>query len=394
MQFIDALSDDRDVVTAIPEGSAEILNDALHAPDRRPVLASHQGDMHPTDPTQRHRGAYDPRPMPGPNRPPLAEADVSTVAGLLDGPVVALDVGSRDGMRAAWRALKPHALLIGFDPDPAECARLNEAAGDAAQERYEPVALGANDGEATLHLTRDPKSSSLYPPHPRALVRYPELWRHEPRGTQTVLTTTIDTWARSADVAAIDALKVDVQGAELDVLRGARQMLASARVIESEVEFQELYEGQPLFTDVDRFLRERGFRLWRLREIHHCGLTPARHGEPVFGVGDYVEQTRLGGQIAWANAVYVRDELADAGAAVSWLTRARDACVSAIFDFPELVELALNEAVATAPEPARTTLAGVLERARRRGNRRRVEDLFRRAPAHARGFLDARVLRR
>jgi len=329
--------------------------------------------------------------MRGLTRSPLAATDLSAVAGLLQRPVVAIDVGCRDGIRPAWRELKPHALLVGFDPDPGECARLNAASADTTQERYEAHALAASDGEATLHLTADPQSSSLYPPNPAAIRRYPELWRHEQRSTETILTTTIDSWAQGAAVGAIDALKIDVQGAELDVLRGAEQSLGSVRVIETEVEFQELYGGQPLFTDVDRFLRERGFGLWRLREIHHCGLSPARRGEPVFGVGDYVEHTRLGGQIAWANAVFVREELADADAPIDWVTRANDACLAAIFGFPELVELALSQALTTAPEPARTTLAGVLARARRRAGWRRLDDLLRRAPAHAQGFARARL---
>jgi FkbM family methyltransferase len=332
--------------------------------------------------------------MRGLHRSPLAAADLSALTRLLERPVVAIDVGCRDGVRPAWRELGPHARLVGFDPDPAECARLNAAAGDPLRERYEALALASSNGEATLHLTADPQSSSLYPPDPIAIRRYPELWRHEPRGTQTIRTTTVDSWAQSADVGAIDVVKVDVQGAELDVLRGAERSLESVRVIETEVEFQELYQGQPLFTDVNRFLRERGFSLWRLREIHHCGLSRAGRGEPVFGVGDYVERTRLGGQIAWANAVYVRDELADVRASASWLTRARDACVASIFGCPELVELALRESVLSAPEPAKSTLAGVLDRARRRGTSRRVTDWFARAPTHARGFVRARVLGR
>jgi FkbM family methyltransferase len=330
----------------------------------------------------------------GLNRSPLAAADVSAVAGLLERPLVAIDVGCRDGVRPAWRELAPHALLVGFDPDPDECVRLNAAAGNAAHERYEPIALAANEGEATLHLTADPQSSSLYPPDARAIRRYPELWRHEARGTQTIVTSTIDSWAQGAGVGSVDALKVDVQGAELDVLRGAEHLLASMRVIEAEVEFQELYEGQPLFNDVNAFLRDHGFGLWRLRDIYHCGISRARRGEPVFGVGEYVEHTRLGGQIAWANAVFVRNELADADAQVEWLMRVRDACVSSIFGFPELVELALREAAETAPEPAKEVLAGALERARRRATWRRVDDLFRRAPTHARGFVEAHVLRR
>ena len=329
--------------------------------------------------------------MLGLNRSPLAASDVSAVAGLLERPIVAVDVGCRDGVRPAWRELGPDALLVGFDPDPTECARLTAAAAGPATERYVPIALAASEGEATLHLTADPQSSSLYPPAARALRRYPELWRHEPRGTQTIVTSTIDAWAREAGVESIDALKVDVQGAELDVLRGAEQQLSSVRVLEAEVEFQELYEGQPLFTDVEGFLRDQGFGLWRLRDVYHCGVSSAARGEPVFGVGEYVEHTRLGGQIAWANAIFVREELADPSVQLGWLERARDACIASVFGFPELVDLALREAAAIAPSPAKATLVSVLGRARRRANRRRVDDLFRRAPAHLRGFVRARV---
>ena len=112
----------------------------------------------------------------------------------------------------------------------------------------------------------------------------------------------------------------------------------------------------------------------------------------MFGVGEYFEHTRLGGQIAWANAVFVRDELADADTQVGWRVRARDACVSSIFGLPELVELALREAAATAPEPAGRVLADALEHTRRRANCRRLDDLFRRAPTHERGFVKAHVL--
>jgi FkbM family methyltransferase len=328
------------------------------------------------------------------NRSSLPEVELSAVAALLDRPVVGIDVGSRDGVRPEWRALQPNALLVGFDPDPQECARLNAAAGDPARERYEPVALGAVDGEATLHITRDPQSSSLYPPDPRALRRHPELWRHEPLSTQTIATTTIDTWAAGAGIGAVDAIKVDVQGAELDVLNGAAAILGSTLIVETEVEFQQLYEGQPLFCDVDRHLRGLGFELWRLRELHHCGLTKGGHGEPVFGVGDYVEHTRLGGQLAWGNAIWVRSELAEAGMPMGWQERVRSACVASVFGFQELVELNLTEALAAAPASGQAPIEQALRAVCRRGRSRRLEDLLRRAPTHLRGFADARILKR
>jgi FkbM family methyltransferase len=327
--------------------------------------------------------------MPRPDRSPLAAADLSALAGLLDLPVVAVDIGSRDGVRPLWRGLAPNALLVGFDPDPVECERL-AARADPSHERYVPLALGARAETATLHLTRDPQSSSLFPPAPAALARYPELWRHEQVRTEPIALATLDGWAQEEGVARVDALKVDVQGAELEVLRGAPRLMASTRIVEMEVEFQALYEGQPLFDEVLAFMREAGLELWRLRELHHCSLQKAGRGEPVFGVGDYVERTRLGGQLAWGNAIFVRHELADSRPGPDWQARTRDACVAAVFGFPELVELGLTRALDDAPPSARVVIESSLANARRRGRMRRIGDLFVRAPQHVRGFARAR----
>jgi FkbM family methyltransferase len=320
----------------------------------------------------------------------LDDTGLRTIAALLDRPIQAVDVGCRDGIRAEWKELGPYGSLVGFEPDGEECARLN-AAARAGEIRYEPIALAASSGEATLYLTADPQSASLYPPSEDAVRRHPELWRHEPRGTTTVATTTLDEWAADRHANAIDVLKIDVQGAELDVLRGAERSITAVRALELEVEFQSLYVGQPLFGQVDDFLRARGFILWRLRDIVHCGLTKSRRDESSFIVGDAVETTRVGGQITWANAVYVRSEIGDPAPNGDWQTNARDACVTAMFDLPELVELSLERAVAGAPAQQRPTLAGQLAVVRRRANRRRLHGLFWGAPRHARGFLGAHL---
>ncbi|MGD0981213.1 MAG: FkbM family methyltransferase [Solirubrobacteraceae bacterium] len=330
--------------------------------------------------------------MSTPFGPVVDAAGLRAIAAILDRPIHAVDVGCRDGVRSQWRALGPYGSLVGFDTDAEECARLN-AGAIAEEEHYEPIALAASGGQATLYLTADPQSASLYPPNEEAVRRHPELWRHEPRGTTTVATTTLDAWAEREQGKPIDVLKEDVQGAELDVLRGAEVSLRSVRALELEVEFESLYVGQPLFGDVDNFLRERGFSLWRLRDVTHCGLTKSRRDEASFIAGSRVETTRVGGQIAWANAVYVRSELGDPGVHQDWETSARDACVAAMFDLPELVELALERAVAGAPSEPRRTLAAQLTLARRRANRRRLHGLFWDAPRHARGFVGARLRR-
>jgi len=65
----------------------------------------------------------------------------------------------------------------------------------------------------------------------------------------------------------IDALKLDLQGFELEALRGLGRRLGEVRAILTEVELAPLYDGQPLFADVDLFLRAQGFRLFHLYEL-------------------------------------------------------------------------------------------------------------------------------
>ena len=67
--------------------------------------------------------------------------------------------------------------------------------------------------------------------------------------------------------ANVDYLKIDVQGAELDILHGSTRRLARAVVVHTEVEFAPLYSEQPLFSDVDKALREAGYGLFAFKEI-------------------------------------------------------------------------------------------------------------------------------
>ena len=62
-----------------------------------------------------------------------------------------------------------------------------------------------------------------------------------------------------AEVDDIDFLKIDIQGGELAVLVHGREKLKNAVVIQTELQFVNLYEGQPSFGEVDQELRAQGF---------------------------------------------------------------------------------------------------------------------------------------
>jgi FkbM family methyltransferase len=281
----------------------------------------------------------------------------------LERPLVVIDVGCRDGDATGWTTFGSNVHVIGFEPDVEECERLQESYDGPARRTFVPLALGGRSGEALLHLTRFPQSSSLYEPSTEAIERHPALTAHEEIDRRTVTLTTLDEWIDETDAPAPDFVKLDIQGAELDVLRSSPHALESVRALEVEVEFQPLYRNQPLFADVDAYLREQGFVLWRLRGLRHLAIAGAAPDDILMGfsvLADQAEMQPAGGQLSWGDAIYVRDDFA-AAAQESWTASLRDACVATALGLPELGQVALRAAIAAGPPAA---VEGELERAR------------------------------
>lgn len=233
---------------------------------------------------------------------------------LMRPPVTVVDVGARWGASAQWAALGPDRRILGFDPDPEECERLNAAAAAAGDPAiYIPLALAAGAGAATLFLAREPGCSSLYRPLGHLARRLPELACITEVGRSSVRTTTLDTWCDENDVTVVDMIKLDTQGSELGVLQGAERTLAHVQLLEIEVEFNPIYEGQPLFGDVDAYLRARGFVLWKLDNLVHYSRGDAVGGVETTATAYYDSVPSAapvrGGQLYWAHAYYTRAEL-------------------------------------------------------------------------------------
>jgi FkbM family methyltransferase len=185
------------------------------------------------------------------------------------------------------------AEVVGFEPNPAALATLNARKGP--HESYFPHAVG--DGQRhTLHICQAPGMTSLLEPDPAVLG----LFHGFPDWGRVLSTEPVDT-VRLDDVpqtAGADLLKLDIQGAELMVLRHAEARLRDATVIQAEVEFLPLYRNQPLFSDIDIFLRERGFILHRFYPTVSRAVQPMMvNADPYAGLG----------QLVWADAVFIRD---------------------------------------------------------------------------------------
>lgn len=196
---------------------------------------------------------------------------------------------------AAYRAFlkRGKGSVIGFEPVQAECDKLNAM----KRERHTFLPYFIGDGsDATFHLNNAAMTSSLFETNHElvGLFNYlGELMQTTQRSS--VKTTRLDDLAECRDA---DYLKIDVQGAELAVMQGGVEVLKHAVVVEAEAEFVPLYKGQPLFGDVDAFMRSQGFLLHSLR-----GLS-GRTYKPLVVHNDV---NRMLNQALWTDGVWVKD---------------------------------------------------------------------------------------
>jgi FkbM family methyltransferase len=159
--------------------------------------------------------------------------------------------------------------LVGFEPQADALAELNRRKGP--RERYLPAAVG-DGGEHTLHVCHARVMTSLLAPDPAQLALFNEFPTFgQVVGEMQIATRRLDD---IDEVEQLDFLKIDAQGAELDVFNSGRHKLARAVVIQTEVSFVPLYKGQPGLGAIDVALRELGFVPHCLAELKLWPISP------------------------------------------------------------------------------------------------------------------------
>jgi len=209
--------------------------------------------------------------------------------------ITVLDVGAALTERPPYQSLVEagRAKIIGFEPDVNACDELNKVYGDP--HRFFPFFVG-NGETVTFHQTNYGPTSSLYEPNTPLLEKFQNLAELvTPQAKHQVSTKRIDDIEEIKDV---DFVKIDVQGSELTVLQNALQALSGTLLVQTEVEFVALYKDQPLFGDVDVFLRKNGF------QFHTFNMFAKRAFKPMIFNKNINEGLR---QVLWGDALYVRD---------------------------------------------------------------------------------------
>jgi FkbM family methyltransferase len=230
---------------------------------------------------------------------------------------VVLDGGAREAMGdPRWQVLPKNKLRIyGFEPDAAEVEKLNVAARDAGYDfRYFAGALWRAPCELTFYENKSPGGGSFYPQNTDLTDR----WKFEnstqlfhsrdifhPTGTTTWKMTSLDVWRSTLDHAVdIDFMKLNVQGAELEILKGAETFLDGTLGLMVEISFVESYKDRPFFSDIDAYLRAENFAFFDMIGDHCMGRSAspitAQHLPGLNG---------LYGQLIEAHGIYFRDPI-------------------------------------------------------------------------------------
>ncbi len=178
-----------------------------------------------------------------------------------------LEVGCNDGQNTqGFLSLFPESTIYCFEPDPRAATRFKNRVGDHPNVTLVQMAVSDRIGTIDFYQSdgkRDDEwlakampegwdlSGSIKPPHDHLKVHPLVTFDRKIE----VPTTTLDAFCRDRGIGLIDFIWMDVQGAELDVFRGASETLARTRFLYTEYSNRELYKGQLGLRDMVKYLK-------------------------------------------------------------------------------------------------------------------------------------------
>jgi len=183
------------------------------------------------------------------------------------------DVGANEGQFAVQaRERGFEGRIVSFEPLPeAHAGLLRNARGDAGWTVHDRVALGAAPGETRINVAANSVSSSILPMLDAHAAAAPQSAYVGSAATPVLPLDAVYHRYRGAGERAF--LKIDTQGFESEVLKGAERSLESLVGVEIELSLVPLYEGQDLYRHFLDFFESRGFVLWDICPVFRNGRT-------------------------------------------------------------------------------------------------------------------------
>lgn len=172
-----------------------------------------------------------------------------------------IDVGAHEGeLTFPFAAADSSLLVYAFEPNLHAASRIM---GCLRNYVVLPIAIAERDGSAELQLNAYEQSSSLLPADEAGVKSWITDQEFKVVGTMTVPTMRLDTFMNEARIEAVDYLKIDAQGLDLEVVKSAGERLRDVAKVQLEattVDYRQ-YEGAPDRSVIIEYMSSRGFRL-------------------------------------------------------------------------------------------------------------------------------------
>ena len=179
-----------------------------------------------------------------------------------------LELGARDCAEtlAFHHILNGSVDIYAFECNPATLPVCRQRISGIKRIRLVEKAVGDSDGIREFYQIDPERTRTTWPdgnPGASSMFRASETYPPETYVQRPIQVNTarLDRFLDSSGIASIDLLWMDIQGAELDALRGLGEKIRTVSIIHLEAEFIHIYRNQPLFRDVKRFLNSTGFLL-------------------------------------------------------------------------------------------------------------------------------------
>jgi FkbM family methyltransferase len=177
---------------------------------------------------------------------------------------IAFDVGSRNGKDAldVKKTYKPE-IIYSFEPNPEAAEECRQNLAGKAGHEFHQVAHWHEKGRIKFypaHYYVNRHGEKINAVGASSCFRFAKGSTNVTSEVEVETETLADFMARR-HVPKIDLMCMDVQGAALNVLRGAGDRLADIHFIVTEAEIKPIYEGEALYDEIERFLTNAGFRL-------------------------------------------------------------------------------------------------------------------------------------
>jgi len=167
-----------------------------------------------------------------------------------------VDGGSANGGTIiAWKKFFPESFVYAFEPiENDEIKRVEES---FSKVKVSFLALGSKEETKKLNVNKYSDTSSFY-------NNISSERNYQREKAIDVKVTTLDKWCNK-NYVNVDILKLDLQGYELEALKGAKEQLENnIEYILLEASFREFYVNQPLFCAIEEFLKKYNFILYNM----------------------------------------------------------------------------------------------------------------------------------